>query len=123
MDGERLRLEDEEMQGHGMPGIPFRIRSRPDARSRPSGSESSPPMPTISADSESTSVTTRMREKPSARSAAISPRRWFTETVSSTVISSTANDTVTVVSTVEIWRKYVKPVCWSRPTTSCWSRL
>ena len=47
-------------------------------------------MPTISADSESTSATTRAREKPSARSAAISPRRWLTETVSSTVISSSA---------------------------------
>ena len=31
-------------------------------------------------------------EKPSARSAAISPNRWFTETVSSTVMSSNAKN-------------------------------
>ena len=59
-------------------------------------------MPTMSADSDRTSLTIRMREKPSARSAAISPSRWFTETVSSTVMRSTANETVTVVSTVGI---------------------
>ena len=62
-------------------------------------------MPTINADSHSTSATTRAREKPSARSAAISPSRWLTDTVSSTVISRSANDSVTVVSTVEICRK------------------
>ncbi len=45
----------------------------------------------MSIDSHSTSATTRPREKPSARSAAISPSRWFTETVSRTVMSSSAN--------------------------------
>ena len=53
-------------------------------------------MPTMSTDSHSTSATTRPREKPSARSAAISPSRWFTDTVSSTVMSSSANASVTV---------------------------
>jgi len=58
----------------------------------------------ISTDSHSTSATTRVRENPSARSAAISPSRWLTETVSSTVMRSSANPSVTVVRTAEI--------CW-----------
>ncbi len=59
----------------------------------------------MSIDSHRTSATTRPRENPSARSAAISPSRWFTDTVSSTVMSSSANASVTVESTAEIWRK------------------
>jgi hypothetical protein len=59
----------------------------------------------MSADSARTSETMRRREKPSARSAAIWPSRWLIDTVSRTEINSTANDSVTVVSTVEIWRK------------------
>jgi len=59
----------------------------------------------MSPDSHTTSAITRRREKPSARSAAISPSRWFTETVSRTVMSSSAKVTVTVTSTVEIWLK------------------
>ena len=57
-------------------------------------------MPTSSADSQSTSAAMRRREKPSARSAAISPSRWFTDTVSSTVISRMPNDSVTNASAV-----------------------
>ena len=75
-----------------MPGIRLRMPSSQTASTPPSGSDSTPPMPTMSADSQSTSATTRRREKPSARSAAISPSRWFTDTVSSTVMSSSAND-------------------------------
>jgi hypothetical protein len=40
------------------------------------------------------------------------------DTVSSTVINSTANASVTVVNTVEIWRKYVKPPRSKRLTAS-----
>ena len=53
----------------------------------------------------STPATTRARDSPSARSAAISPSRWFTDTVSSTAISRNPKNSVTVASTDEICRK------------------
>ncbi len=56
-------------------------------------------------DSSSTPPITRDRERPSARSAAISPSRWFTDTVSSTPISRNPKNSVTVARTTEIWRK------------------
>jgi len=86
----------------GMFGNRFRMPSSQMAIAAPNGSDSAPPIPTISADSHSTSRTTRRCEKPSARSAATSASRWFTETVSRTVINRSANVTVTVVSTAEI---------------------
>ena len=65
------------------------------APASPSGNDSSPPVPTISGDSQSTPATTRPR-KAEGCSAAISPNRWFTDTVSSTVMSRSANPSVTV---------------------------
>ena len=47
----------------------------------------------------------RRRGKPSARSAATSPSRWLTDTVSSVATSRNANASVIDDSTNEIWRK------------------
>ena len=79
-------------------------------------------MPTSSADSQSTSAAMRRRENPIARRAAISPRRWFTDTVSSTVISTMPNDTVTNASAAEICRKYENPTRSKRSITSSFEK-
>ena len=47
----------------------------------------------------------RRRGKPSARSAATSPSRWFTDTVSSVATSRNAKASVIDDSTTEICRK------------------
>ena len=64
VDAERRCLEDEEVQRDRDARHPLEDAVEAEASSSPSGSESSPPMPTISADSERTSLTTRRREKP-----------------------------------------------------------
>ena len=50
-----------------------------------------PPTPTSSADSHSSVAAMRRRGRPSARSAATCPSRWFTDTVSSVATSRNAN--------------------------------
>ena len=99
---QRPRLDTKKCSDAGICGIAFRIRSSHSARRKPSGSASTPPMPTSSADCQNTSAATRARENPSARSAAISPSRWFTETVSRTVIKRNPNSIVMVDNTAEI---------------------
>ena len=89
-----------------MSGMPRRIASSQRARASPSGRESSAAArPPAARTAHNTSATTRRRVKPSARSAAISPKRWFTETVSRTVMRRKPKKSVTELSTVEIWRK------------------
>jgi hypothetical protein len=103
--GQRRGSKTKKCRFSGICGIRLRMRSSRAASAKPSGSEIS------AADADNQRrfgkhvETTRHREKPRARSAAISPSRWLTDTVSSTVMSSSANETVTVVSTVEICRK------------------
>src|SRR6185436_2178087 len=89
----------------GRPGIPRRMRSRTTASAPPSGSAAAPPTPTSSADSHSRFAAIRRRGKPSARSAATSPRRWFTDIVNSVATSRNANTSVIDESTTEICRK------------------
>ena len=99
---ERLRLEDEEVQFGGNARHALEDAIEPDANSSAERQRQQP----ADADDQRRlpqHVRPRARARSRARaSAAISPRRWFTDTVSSTVMSSTANETVTVVSTVEI---------------------
>ena len=66
----------------------------------------------------STPAITRARDSPSARSAAISPRRWFTDTVSSTPIRRKPKNSVTVARTTEICRKYENSTRLKRSTRS-----
>jgi hypothetical protein len=60
----------------------------------------------------------RRREKPSARRAATSPRRWFTDTVRSVVTSRKAKNDVMVDRTNETWRKYENSPWRRRSRTS-----
>ena len=102
MEHQRARLEYRELLDTV---AAFRMRSSQIDRAMPRGSASTPPAPTSIAPWASTSAAARPREKPSARRAAISASRWFTETVSRTVISRKPKSSVIVESTVEIWRK------------------
>ena len=101
-----------------MPGISRRMRSSDHRERPPSGSASS------AADADQQRRFPQQhrrdppaRQMPSARSAAISPSRWFTDTVSSVATSRNANASVIDDSTTEIWRKYAKPFSLNCATT------
>src|SRR6185369_1632306 len=89
----------------GISGIACRIDSSQRARSRPRGRDRTPPVPTSNTAWARTSTTTRRRANPSARRAAISAKRWFTDTVRSTVMRRKPKKRVVELRTVEIWRK------------------
>ena len=103
VEHERSRLEDEEVQiAPGMPGSARRIasshtRQRDAERQREHAARADEHhrLPQHAGDHA-------RRDSPRARSAAISPSRWLTDTVSSTAISRNPKNSVMVASTAEI---------------------
>ena len=102
---ERARLEHEEVQPLGHAGHRAQDAVEDDGEDAAERQRRRPPTPTSSADSHSRFAAIRRRGNPSARSAATSPSRWLTDTVSSVATSRNANASVIVDSTTEICRK------------------
>ena len=118
VQGERARLEHEEVQplgdaGHLAQDAIEHEREQPAERQRQQAAD---------ADEQRRFPQQHRRDAPrpmpSARSAAISPSRWLTDTVSSVATSRNANTSVIVDSTSEICRKYAKPFRLNCATTS-----
>ena len=102
----RPRFEDEEVQPPGHAGHLAQDAIEHDGQERADRQRRQiRRLPTSSADSHNRFAAIRRRGKPSARSAATSPSRWFTDMVSSVAMSRNANASVIDERTVEICRK------------------
>ena len=102
---QRSRLEHEKAQVRRNPRHRLKKPIEPDRKREAQRKRDEPAAPTRSAERHRTSLTIRFCEKPSARSAAISPRRWLVDTESSTVMRRRPKNIVIVASTTEICRK------------------